>query len=364
MNQHTSKEWFYHVFHNEVTLMAICRIADGSFLEANGQFLEKLDYDHQEIRKCTWCSLAIEQGQGDITKNPPCGEIEMKTKSGKILTLHTCSVPITYHGESCRLHIGYDLTRQKEIIRELSRFDRLNLISEMAASIAHEIRNPLTTVRGYLQLFQMRPAFTDHLRQVNTMIEELDRANSIISQFLSLAKNTSPEKTPGNLNNVIQTLFPLVQADAFRMGHDATLHLGDLPDMKLDVQEIRQLFLNLTRNALEAMTSGGILTVRTFFYGDTLGLEVQDTGPGIPEDMLKEVTAPFVTTKEHGTGLGLPICYRIAEHHEGEMLIKSSPQGTTVTVRFKNTYRCDGENGFYQQQELFTPPCHFLPSSR
>lgn len=363
MNQHTFEQWFYDVFHNKVTLMAICRIGDDTFLEANGQFLEKLEYDDQGIRQCTWRSLAIEQDHSDITKPPPCGEIEMKTKSGKILTLHTCSVPITYHGEGCRLHIGYDLTKQKAIIRELGRFDRLNLISEMAASIAHEVRNPLTTVRGYLQLFQMRPTFTDHLPQINTMIEELDRANSIISQFLSLAKNSSPEKTPGNLNNVVQTLFPLIQADAFRMGHDATLHLGDLPDMKLDVQEIRQLLLNLTRNALEAMTAGGSLTVQTFFHGDTLGLEVQDTGPGIPQNMIKEVAAPFVTTKEHGTGLGLPVCYRIAEHHDGKMQIESSPQGTTVTVRFKNNYRYDGENSFYQQQELFTPPCYFLPNS-
>mgnify|MGYP003605451788 FL=1 len=354
-------EWFHSLFHNQVTMMAVCRAADDRFVEANNPFLEKLEYDPDEIITLTWRDIVAQKTDDEpLPASLACGEQEIKTKSGKILTLHICSALLPYRGELCRIQIGHDITIQKEMEKELRRLDRLNLIGEMAASIGHEVRNPMTTVRGYLQLFQNRPAFANHLHQINVMIDELDRANSIISEFLSLAKNKSLEIKPGNLNSVVTSLFPLIQADAFRMGHDAAAQLGDLPDIRFDTQEIRQLLLNLTRNALEAMTAGGLLTIRTFFDGTTVSLQVIDNGPGIPEQLLEKIAQPFVTTKENGTGLGLPVCYRIMERHNGELQIRSSPQGTTVTVRFKITSHHQQEGIFYQQQELFPPRVNFF----
>lgn len=228
-----------------------------------------------------------------------------------------------------------DITPQKQFYSKLTRFDRLNLIGEMAAGIGHEVRNPLTTVRGYLQLFHKRPKYADHREQFATMIEELDRANSIITEFLSLAKNKRAELKPGNLNGTIHALFPLLQADAFRMGHQIEADIGDIPTFCYDDKEIRQLILNIVRNGMEAMKAGGLVTIKTYCERNTVVIAIKDTGAGIPKEILTKLGTPFMTTKESGTGLGLSICYRIAERHNAKIDIKTSSKGTTFFIKFK-----------------------------
>jgi PAS domain S-box-containing protein len=228
-----------------------------------------------------------------------------------------------------------DITCQRQLDMERARFDRLNLIGEMAAGIGHEVRNPLTTVRGYLQMFQRKQKFADHQEQFSTMIEELDRANSIITEFLSLAKNKPAELIPGNLNGTIHALFPLIQADAFRLGHTIQTDIGDIPAICYDDKEIRQLILNLIRNGMEAMEPGGIITIETYTEKDEIILAVKDRGTGIPEEVLNKLGTPFMTTKECGTGLGVSICYRIAKRHGAKIEIKTSSKGTKIFVKFK-----------------------------
>lgn len=234
------------------------------------------------------------------------------------------------------IYIFNAISDRRRLELEVQRLDRFNLIGEMATGIAHEIRNPLTTVRGYLQLFQRRVIFSDHIDQLNTMIEEIDRANSIITEFLSLAKNKAVQLTQGNLNSVVDSLFPLFQADAFVKGHQVMVEMGTIPDTKFDEREIRQLILNLTRNALEAMETSGLLTIKTYHTTDAIILEISDTGPGISEKVLEEHGKPFVTTKDNGTGLGLPICYRIANRHSAEIKIQNYSNGASVGIIFKN----------------------------
>jgi len=228
-----------------------------------------------------------------------------------------------------------DITDKRLLAEELARLDRLNVIGEMAAGIGHEVRNPLTTVRGYLQLFTRKSKYADDHEQLAIMIEELDRANLIITEFLSLAKNKSVELKPGNLNDTIQALFPMLQADAFRLGHEIHVDGGNTEVICYDDKEIRQLILNLVRNGLEAMATSGILTIRTYSENDKIILAVQDTGIGISEKIINKLGTPFVTTKEAGTGLGLSICYRIAERHDAKIEVKTSSEGTTFLVKFK-----------------------------
>lgn len=233
------------------------------------------------------------------------------------------------------LSITQDITARKKLETEMLRLDRLNIVGEMAASIGHEVRNPLTTVRGYLQLFQSKKVNIQYHDQFQTMIDELDRANVIISEFLSLAKNKAVEFKPHNLNTIISTLLPLIQADAFRLGHHVQVKMGDIPDTNLDDKELRQLLLNLSRNAFEAMNAGGTLTIQSYVSGDNVVLAVRDTGTGIPQSILAKIGTPFQTTKENGTGLGLAVCYRIAERHNAKIDVKTSTQGTTFFVAFK-----------------------------
>lgn len=228
-----------------------------------------------------------------------------------------------------------DITEKRNMEQEMSRFERLNLIGEMAAGIGHEIRNPMTTVRGFLQLLGGKKECLKFRDYYDLMIEELDRANSIISEFLSLAKNRMTEFSLQNLNGIVNSLHPLIDADAMNMDKYVELQLEDVPDLWLDEKEIRQLILNLVRNGLEAMEGEEALTIRTFTAEDEVILAVTDRGRGIEPGVLEKIGTPFFSTKDNGTGLGLAVCYSIAARHNASIKIQTGSGGTTFTVHFR-----------------------------
>lgn len=228
-----------------------------------------------------------------------------------------------------------DTTERKLMEKEITRMDRLHLVGEMAAGIAHEIRNPMTTVRGFLQSFMRRKEFTQFNSQLELMISELDRANSIITEYLSLARTKPVNQSLQSLTAIIETLLPLIESDALLKGMwIITESSGNIPDLILDNQEIRQLILNFSRNGLEAMSPGGQLTVGTFIEAEQVVLFIQDQGEGIPPDLQQKLGTPFLTTKENGTGLGLSICYSIAHRHNAKIDVKTGSMGTTFMVKF------------------------------
>jgi ligand-binding sensor protein/signal transduction histidine kinase len=218
---------------------------------------------------------------------------------------------------------------------EMARLDRLNLVGEMAASIGHEVRNPLTTVRGFLQYFSTKPEFGKYTSNLEIMIEELDRANGIITEFLSLAKNRIVERKKSDLNQIISKIIPLLQAEGMLKSIEIKLEIGDIPQLLLDEKEIRQLILNLGINAIEATGKDGIVTIVTYMRDDKPVLSIVDNGVGISQDILERIGTPFVSTKPQGTGLGLAVCYRIAERHSASIHIHSQEGiGTEVEVIF------------------------------
>lgn len=227
-----------------------------------------------------------------------------------------------------------EIEERKKMSDHLTRLDRLNLIGEMAAGIAHEIRNPMTTVYGFLQVARGNRDVLP-VEVVDLMLEELTRANSIITEFLSLAKNKVSNQRIQNLNTIIEALFPLIQAEALRSRKLAELDLQPCPDLSLDEKEIRQLVLNIVLNGLDAMSPGGKLTIKTYPDDENVILEITDQGIGMDPETLEKIGTPFFTTKEHGTGLGVAICYSVAERHQADIDIQSGEQGTTFSVRFK-----------------------------
>lgn len=262
------------------------------------------------------------------------GELVHTRKGGGEVICRSCWLVRNISGAPEVVELSLDITETKRLEGELRRLEVLNAVGEMAAGISHEVRNPLTTVRGYLQLFQHKKAFSAQHEQLATMINELDRANAIISEFLSLAKDKVRELKAGNLNVIVYALFPLIQADAFHKGHEIKIETTIIPDIRMDENAIRQLVLNLTRNGIEAMDPGGKVTVATYCEGEYVVLKVADTGKGIPEEVLGRLGTPFVTTKANGTGLGLSVCYRIAQDHGAKIEIETSPAGTIFFVRF------------------------------
>lgn len=237
------------------------------------------------------------------------------------------------HPEAISLIIR-DLTAKLALDKEMARIDRLSLASQLAAGIGHEVRNPLTTVRGYLQFFCMKPDLTAFSEQFKLIIDEIDRINDILTEFLTLARNRPVELKPTELNVLIESALPLLQSDAELVGCDVCFYPGDVPTINLSEKEVRQLLINLVRNGLEASVPGGIITIRTELRASRVVLSVSDQGQGIPEDIRSEIGTPFFTTKQQGTGMGLAVCYAIAEQHQAEITFETSPHGTTFYVSF------------------------------
>jgi PAS domain S-box-containing protein len=227
-----------------------------------------------------------------------------------------------------------DITLRIKLEQMSSVFDRMTMVGSMAATVAHEIRNPMTTVRGYLQVIGRKQEYLKDKEKFKLMIEEIDRANSIIREYLSLSREKLVILKQCSLNTIIEALFPLIQADANSYKVYVNLSLTSIPELLLDENEFRQLLLNLVRNSIEAMPNGGDLNIRTFMEANQVVLSITDQGGGIPSHVLNKLGTPFVTTKDTGTGLGLPICYQIAHRHNATIKINTSHEGTTFFVYF------------------------------
>jgi len=273
------------------------------------------------------CLLVVGRWEGELVHISKEGN-SIFVRSHQTLTRDAKGNPFSI------LEINYDITEKKKFDAELTKMDRLNLMGEMAAGIGHEVRNPMTTVRGYLQWFNQKDAFVDHRESFAVMIEELDRANSIITEFLSLAKDKKVCLVLADLNKIIRNVFPLLQADAFLRGNDIELELQDTLEIYMNEKEIRQCILNLVGNGLDVMPDGGKVTISTKSVGKQVVMTVRDEGLGMTADVKAKLWTPFFTTKEKGTGLGLPVCYQIAQRHEATIEVETGPEGTAFHFIF------------------------------
>lgn len=262
-------------------------------------------------------------------------DMKRQKKDGKVIDVSLSISPIRDDRNLITgiMGIHRDITERKKMEAEMKKLDALNLIGQMAASIAHEIRNPMTTVHGFLQLLGTKPVLLEFKDYFQLMIEELDRCNSIITEFLSLSRTNPLDLKMQNLNAIINKLLPMLQADALRKEQIMIVELEEIPNLKLNEQEIRQVILNLARNALDSMLEGGVLTIKTYLEQDCVVLMFRDQGSGIPGQVLANIGKPFLTTKENGTGLGLPVSYNIVYRHEGTIRVETGTTGTTFFIR-------------------------------
>jgi len=338
-----SEECLFKAFNTSPIIMAITTLEEGRIIKANRAFARIVGHDHEGVIGQTTLEIrfwlkplerdhlkqSILDGQSVRDMEIVFGNIYGEQRLGLL-----SSEGLDINGQACLLSVLTDITEIRRMEVEMSRLDRLNLVGEMAASIGHEIRNPMTTVRGYLQIMRENKDNIQELEYFDLMIEELDRANAIITDFLSLAKNRMVDMKPGDLNAIINKLLPLIQAKALSKDQYIKLELGDIPYLLLDNKEIHQLILNLVNNGLESMSLPGYVTIKTYTEDEAVVLAVQDQGQGIDPSLLNKLGTPFLTTKENGTGLGLAVCYRIAVQHNAKIDIETSANGTTFYLRF------------------------------
>lgn len=217
--------------------------------------------------------------------------------------------------------------------------DRLKTIGQIAAGTAHEIRNPLTAIRGFMQLMGKTLKDRSMLKEgeyVKIMMSELDRVNELVNEFLLLSKPKEIKLALTTIGTVLKEILPVIQNEALL--HGISVHHESNPALRpvwIDKEQLKQVMLNLSKNAIEAMRTGGTLTIRETFSSDKpafLAIVVQDTGPGIPRNVIERIFDPFFTTKQQGTGLGLAICQKIVHDMGGQLEVSSSPAGASFTV--------------------------------
>lgn len=198
------------------------------------------------------------------------------------------------------------------------------LAGRMAIEMAHEIRNPLTIIKGYLQL-QEKKSTCCMGESLGIIFQELHQIEVLVTSIISLANNNVVKKKPADLNQIIEGIYPAVQRVAVKRGIMTELRLADnLPMIDLNAEEIEQMVLNLAQNGIEAMQASGSLCIGTVRKSSRVILYVQDEGHGIPPEQREEIFDPFYSTKASNAGLGLAISLIIAERHQGEIEVVST----------------------------------------
>lgn len=224
---------------------------------------------------------------------------------------------------------------EKSHLSELERAERMASVGELAASIAHEIRNPVAGIASAVQVLSAELPPGDEREAIfEEMLRQTARVNRAVTDLLSYARPSMPELVPGTIEDPIKRALTLLEAQRNAAKVDLALDLWQgLPNVLLDTQQMQQVLVNLIMNSLQAMSGGGRLTVRTGEIGDQVYVEVSDTGPGIPREVLHDIFKPFFTTKHQGTGLGLSICRSIVESHNGVLRVASEPgEGATFRI--------------------------------
>ncbi|NLO97459.1 MAG: PAS domain S-box protein, partial [Peptococcaceae bacterium] len=317
---------------------------DGKIIRCNKAFENIIGYSAEELAHMDWATITHPddlEKENLLTEELLAGtrdyyELEKRYihKNGNYIWTRTTIVLSKGYNEVTIAFVE-DITEQNSYREQMIKLDRLNLIGEMAAGISHEVRNPMAAVRGFLQILQTKKDLSHYDHYFTTKIEELDRANHIISEFLSIGRNTLTNMKEEDLNSIIESLKPLIEADGYANDHYLQVELSPIPKLLLNNKEIRQMILNLVRNGFEAMPAGGTLTIKTYCRDQKVVLAIKDQGCGIKPEVLEKLGTPFFTTKQNGTGLGLGICYGIATRHNADINIETGPEGTTFYVEFK-----------------------------
>ncbi|WP_227935011.1 PAS domain-containing protein [Alkalihalobacillus deserti] len=257
----------------------------------------------------------------------------LTSMDGKKFEAEATTTLITFQGKPAFRTILKDISERKKLDDLIRKSDKLSVVAQLAAGVAHEIRNPLTTVKGFLQLFQKEQQFNPFY--VSLVLEELVRVESIIYEYLTLAKpNVESVFKKIDIHVLIDQILTLTKAQSNMNNVTLEFEYEQVPVIYGLEKQLKQVFINLLRNSIEAVTESGIIHVRILNHPDSqVCIQVEDNGCGIPYERIERLGEPFYSTKEKGTGLGLMVCYKIIEHHNGVLNIHSEEGlGTKMEV--------------------------------
>lgn len=231
-----------------------------------------------------------------------------------------------------------DITERKKTEELLNKSDTLAAIGQLAAGVAHEVRNPLTVIKGFIQLFQINKE--DQEKYFDLMLSEIERIEAILQEFLSIAKTDEIPTEKKNIYKIFENVVSLINTKAIMINIQVEL-IADSSEIIIECSEnqLKQVFINILQNSIEAMPDGGKISIHMKEMNeDGVIIDIVDEGIGIPEERIKRLGEPFYSTKEKGTGIGLMLSYKIIESHQGAISIMSDVGvGTTVTIYLPKT---------------------------
>lgn len=235
------------------------------------------------------------------------------------------------NGDRYYVAILRDISDKKEIEEMMIRSEKMSIAGQLSAGIAHEIRNPLTSLKGFLQLLQAGVSHKEEYYKI--MIDEIEKMESISSELLFISKPLTENKEMEDVGRMIEDVVVLLRPQASL--NECHIIWDEVEQQKIycDRSQIKQVLINLVKNAYEAMEQGGHIEINVTDNDDTISIKVIDEGPGVPEEIVHKLGEPFFTTKQNGTGLGLMIANQILERHDGKLEIyRNEVKGTTFQM--------------------------------
>ncbi len=315
---------------------------NGVFTNLNPQFQVITGYSTQETIGRNLDSLVpkrykerILEAHSSVVANqrPEKFELKIKDKKAKSITLECVSVPMVINGEIAGI-IGYskDVTKLRETEKRLRRTEKLYVVGELSASVAHEIRNPLTSLKGFVQLLKMEDQ--KHQLYYKIMLDELDRINHIVGELLLLAKPQKVVYKKVDIQSLLSDVVSLLTTEASL--HNIQIELTsreEKVEIECEPNQLKQLFINIIKNAIDASSQGDLVKISLERVGENISILVKDNGSGISKERLKRIGEPFYSSKEKGTGLGLTVSFNIVQSHNGKIHFNSDKRkGTEVQI--------------------------------
>jgi two-component system sensor histidine kinase AtoS len=237
------------------------------------------------------------------------------------------------------IHVIRDITEKKQVEEALQRTEQLKLVGEWAAELAHEIKNPLAGIKGTVEMLLYEPNIDPEDKAlIGKAVDEIRRIELLLKSLLNFAKPPRLQLLPTDINELLnKTISFSLQHPTLAQNTSLPIKIlkdfdQKLPETMADPMQLQQVFLNLMLNAIEAMSDGGALAVKTSYDAllNAINISIADTGPGIEQSLLDRIFEPFFTTKRKGSGLGLAVTRRLVEQHGGDVYVESTPAKGTV----------------------------------
>lgn len=268
------------------------------------------------------------------TKTPARMEAHFLTGSGNSVLFEGVGTPVL--GENGEpeyfIVVGRDITEKRITEEQLSKAEKLSIVGRLAAGVAHEVRNPLTSIKGFIKLLEQG---SNNKEYFEIIFKEFDQIEEILKEFLTLAKPQEIQLKKVNIQTIFNDVTILLKSEANLRNVEISQEFQpNLPQVLCDMTQIKQVFINIIKNSIEAIPNGGSVKIEGYVEDGNLLIKIIDNGIGISKERIKRLGEPYYCNKEKGTGLGLMLCYKIVRQHNGSIIVKSKENhGTTVEVR-------------------------------